>query len=506
MAVSQQRLLALQIDRLKGLSNVRIDFDARVLTAIMGPNGFGKSTVLHALAVAFRQTQAGLEELRFTDFFPNTPQGIWSGTSYVVVHRFREGEKVSTVSTLCKKDTGQWQPLPKRKPKRDVFYIGVDTAVPRIELYPTRRKVSFQTHVLTDAKSEEVRQKAAYIFNKPYSEYHRNEISSRRNLIGVKSDGVAYSALSMGAGEQRVFNILQVVAGAGKYALILIDEIDLLLHTEALHRFLETLRTYADDKQLQIIFTTHRESVLRFEGHIAVRHLFQSSAIPGQTFCFNETKPDAITRLTGEPQRQLAISCEDDVARAIIEKVVEGKNLRPYVEFTQFGSNENSFTLIAALILARKEITNSVFVLDGDKYQTKAERVTRFKKVLTGDEPWADERRELAASYLIQMLPSAGECPELYLHTLIKSVQPTGDQELDAVIQAAHSVGAVMDNHHYIDLMIEKLGYGREVGLSKVVAVAAKAEGWPHYTSEIRTWLEARASALLEQPAALAVQ
>jgi Fe-S cluster assembly ATPase SufC len=506
MAATQQRLLALQINRLKGLSNVRIDFDARGLTAIMGPNGFGKSTVLHALAVAFRQPQAALEELRFTDFFPNTPQGIWSGTSYAVVHRFREGEKESTVSTFCKKDTGQWQPLPKRKPVREVYYLGVDSAVPRIELHPTRRKVSFLTHVLTDAKSEEVRQKAAYIFNKPYTEYHRNEISSRRHLIGVMSDGVAYSALSMGAGEQRVFNILQVVAGAGKYALVLIDEVDLLLHTEALHRFLETLGSYAEDKKLQIVFTTHRETILRFESYIAVRHLFQSSAIPGRTFCFNETKPDAITRLTGEPQRPLAISCEDDVARAIIEKVAEEAGLRPYTEFTQFGSSENSFTLIAALMLAGKDLSHSAFVLDGDVYQTQEMRVKRFEKVLTGNEPNSEERRQLATGYLQQLLPPAGEGPEKYLHALVKTVPQSGAQEVDAVIQAAHSVGAVMDDHHYMDQMIEKLGYGREVGLSKIVSVAAKAAGWPHYTSEIREWLAARAPALLEQPAAVAVQ
>lgn len=505
MAFSQQKLVALQINRLKGLSNVRIEFDGRRLTAIMGPNGFGKSTVLHALAVAFRQPQQGFEELRFTDFFPNTPQGIWSGTSYSVVHYFREGEKESHASTPCKKDTGQWLPLSKRKPVREVHYIGVDSAVPIIESHATRRKINFQTHILTDAKSEEVRQKAAYIFNKPYTEYHRNDISALRHLIGVKVDGVAYSALAMGAGEQRVFNILKIVGGAGKYALILIDELDLLLHTDALHRFLETLNRYAEEKKLQIVFTTHRETILQSEHYIAVRHLFQSSAIPGRTFCFNETKPDAITRLTGEPQRPLAISCEDDVTRAIIEKVVEEVGLRPFAEFTQFGSSENSFTLIAALMLAGKDISNSAFILDGDVYETEEKRIERFKSVLTGNEPGSGERRKLAASYLMQLLPAAGEGPEKYLHALVRSVQPTGTPEMDVVVQAAHSVCAVLDNHTYIDRMIEKLGYSREVSLSKIMTVAAMAGGWQHYTGEVRAWFEERAPALLEQPVALAV-
>jgi energy-coupling factor transporter ATP-binding protein EcfA2 len=498
MSVSQQRLVALQINRLKGLSDVRIEFDDKGLTAIMGPNGFGKSTVLHALAVAFQQPQAHLEELRFTDFFPNTPQGVWSGTAYSVVHRFRVAQEVTTTATSCKKETGQWLPLPKNKPAREVHYIGVRSAVPRIETFPTRRKVHFQTNVLNDAKANEIRGLAASVFNKDYTEYHRNDISSRRHLMGVKADGVAYSALSMGAGEQRVFHILSLVSVAQKYALILIDEIDLLLHTDALNRFLRILNKYAVDKGLQIIFTTHRESVLNLESFVAIRHLYQTPAIPGKTFCFNETKPDAITRLTGDPERPLSIACEDDVARAIIERVAEEEGLRPYVDFTRFGSNENSFTLIAALVLAERNLNNSLFVLDGDKYTTEAERIKRFEDVLTGTEENAKERRKQAAQLIHQFVPADGEAPEKSLHKLVCSVLQTGDADSDTVVKAAHSVQGVQDTHDYVDMLIDKLGYAREVGLSKVVQVASKAGGWSDYTKEVREWLRSRAPALLE--------
>ena len=41
--------------------------------------------------------------------------------------------------------------------------------------------------------------------------------------------------------------------------LILIDEIDLLLHQDALFRLLEKLNERAQEKNLQIIFTTHAQ-------------------------------------------------------------------------------------------------------------------------------------------------------------------------------------------------------------------------------------------------------
>ncbi len=48
--------------------------------------------------------------------------------------------------------------------------------------------------------------------------------------------------------------------------MILIDEIDLLLHDCAMQRLLEVAVTRANDKNLQIVFTTHRESILELSS------------------------------------------------------------------------------------------------------------------------------------------------------------------------------------------------------------------------------------------------
>ena len=45
----------------------------------------------------------------------------------------------------------------------------------------------------------------------------------------------------MGAGEQRVIKILQTAYSAYQYSLILIDEIDLLLHVDAFRKLIQTL-------------------------------------------------------------------------------------------------------------------------------------------------------------------------------------------------------------------------------------------------------------------------
>ena len=497
----------MRITRLKNLADVTIEFDeGKRLTAILGPNGFGKSTVLHALAASFQPTklQHGNtvslvgEDCRYIDYFPNTPHGTWSNTLFNVVHFFREGEGTQIQHLSVSKGIRQWIPLAKKRPERETYFIGVSSSIPAIELDWPRSKVNYTTLELDDADSLEIRQKAGYILNRDYTRYHTNRVTSRSSLIGVEFQGVNYSALSMGAGEQRLFRILRKVKAAGKYALILIDELDLLLHTDALHRLLDVLNGYAVAKNLQIVFTTHRESVVNFDSFIAIRHLYRSPVAPHKTFCFKETKPDALARLTGQPHRPLSVCCEDDVSTAIVEKVAQQAGVRKFVEISRFGAADNCFTLAAALLLGQQDLANSLLVLDGDKHATAQDREARMKKSLTGDGPNDVLRRQEALSKIVQYSSQATLCPEQELHSMVISVQQGSDLAENEVIVSAQNVGAVADVHHYVDNVIASLGEDRSVGLRRIVDVAAKSAAWGQYVAPLKTWLDAKHASLVE--------
>ena len=504
---SQQRLIHLQITRLKNLTDVTIKFDEQKrLTAILGPNGFGKSTVLHALAASFQPqkvTQGNIasmlgEDRRYIDYFPNTPHGTWSSTSYNIVHFFREGAHTQIATLPVNKGIRQWLPLAKRRPEREVHFIGVSSSIPAIELGWPRSKIEYTTNDLSDTDSLEIRQKAGYILNRDYTRYHTNRVSSRSSLIGVEFQGVNYSALSMGAGEQRLFRILRKVKTAGDYSLILIDELDLLLHTDALNRLLSVLNDYAEEKKLQIVFTTHRESVVDFDSFVAIRHIYRTPVAPYKVFCFEETKPDALTRLTGHAQRPLSIFCEDDVSTAIVEKVAQQAGLRKFVEISRFGAADNCFTLASALLLSNQELENSIFVLDGDVFTTPPEREARMKKGLTGDSPHDVDRRANALSRIVQFASQATRCPEQELHTMLVGLSLGDDVGQNEVVAAAQNIVAVVDVHHYADNVIASLGESRTVGLRRIIDAAANSTAWNAYVAPIRTWLDQKHPALIE--------
>lgn len=497
---TQQRLVRLQIRQLKNLKDVTIRFDEqKKLTAILGPNGFGKSSVLHALAGSFKSVGARGEDRRYIDYFPNTPHGTWSNTSFDVVHYFREGANEHTASIKVSKGIRQWLPLAAKRPERETYFIGVSSSVPAIEEGWPRSKIRYTTNDLNDAESLEIRNKAGYILNRDYTRYHSNRVSSRSSLIGVEFQGVNYSALSMGAGEQRLFKILHTIKAAGNYSLILIDEIDLLLHSEALHRLLEVINDYANTKKLQVVFTTHRESIVNLDSFIAVRHIYRSPVAPHQTFCFEETKPDALTRLTGQPHRPLSICCEDDVATAIVEKVAHQAGVRKFVEISCFGAADNCFTLAAALQLNGQGLGNSLLVLDGDRYSAEQERKDRIGKVLTGNSPHDQTRRDEALSKIVQFNSQSQLCPEQELHAMIISQQPSGsDPAKDEVITTAHGIVAVADPHDYLNNLIDKLGDRRPVGLQRIIEVAAQSALWNDYIKTVKAWFEEKRPALVE--------
>ena len=133
MAISQQVLHSMRVKTLKNLIDLDISFEGASVTAILGPNGNGKSTILHALACAFSPNENG-ENYKFSWFFLPSTDALWNDSELSIIHSFRDAQLVSeNISRKYKKTQVRWTPRYANRPKRDVFYIGIDKCVPMIE-------------------------------------------------------------------------------------------------------------------------------------------------------------------------------------------------------------------------------------------------------------------------------------------------------------------------------------------------------------------------------------
>lgn len=499
MPISQQVLKKIHFHSLKGIKDVEIDFSEKKLTAILGPNGVGKSTILHAVSCINNPVTDPKITVnhRFSEFFTPTSHSIWTGSGFTVYQDYRDNATPHVNHrTHFRKQASRWAPRYVSRLQRYVSYIGIRTCVPTIEMETQRSRIRFNTTVLTDQISNRVRDIAGIIMNKTYTTYNTHRVNARKNYVGVTTGNVNYSSLTMGAGEQRIFYILSEIISAPNYGLIIIDEIDLLLHQDALHKLLREINTLAVSKNLQIIFTTHAQSILNLD-FIGFRHLYQT---PQKTLCFNETKPDALHRLTGTQLRPLEIFVEDDLAHSIIKKVCAEEGLSKYVSIKKFGAAINCFTSVCGAILNNLDnFDNMLFVLDGDVYNTEIQKKENIRRVLTGTSPDDEIRRQSAYEKITQLVISDNQSPEQYFHSLICDLDDESlTREYLEIVNVARQIQNPGNNHKLLNDIIIRMDLNQIVGLTKLVDILSLSASWNDIKLNIKNWLDAKREEIVE--------
>lgn len=508
MQISQQRLHELEIIKLKNVKDLCISFESKNITGILSPNGHGKSTILHALACCFQPPDEGQEDYKFSNFFLPSPDALWEGSKLKIVHTYRQTSQPHEVHTSQPrsqlhekiaehygKSSDRWKPIYKRRPIRNVHYLGVDSCVPLIEAEKRNVKINYSTSNVSEEIITTILEKASYCLNRQYDAYNIHDPGRGRKFIGVEANGIRYSALSMSAGEQKIFLLLEKIFRATKYSLILIDELDLLLHDLAMKNLIKVVSERAQSHNLQVIFTTHRESVIELSDLINVRHIFSR---PEKTFCFNETKPDAINRLTGIQPRSIEVFVEDNLAAAIIRKIIGQLGISKHVSVQRFGAAINCFTVLAGLRLRGENCENSIFVLDGDVYRTQEEHERRLEAVLTGNDEHVKSLRKSSLEKIKCLnLPESAK-PEKYIHSIIIGLEDNDDRERNEIIEVAKQIVVVDNSHKYVDDIIDRLAWSRDAGLSKIIDLFSSTPEWPNYITNVNDWLILQVSLLVE--------
>jgi len=491
MAHIGQVVNSVDIKRLKGLRSVSIDFEpgSSLVTGIFGPNGCGKSTVLHLLACAYQPVdKSSSANYKFSHFFLPTSTDTWQGSSFSLNYSYRVSrqgappDEYPGIEKEYGKNIDRWSPRYPSRPYRHVEYIGINTCVPLIEREKKTTRVTHHTE--EDNTKAMILSAASTILNRKYDTYYvYTRAMSNKRYMGVRSSGLRYSALSMGAGEQRVFQILEAVYDAPDHALILIDEIDLLLHEASLVSLLEHLVKVCTRRRIQLVFTAHRHSVLSVDG-INHRHIVQT---PEKTICLENTSPRAITNLTGRTERSLAVYVEDDLAEAIVRKVAEECGVVGSVALAKYGSAQNAFTMAAAHVLMDLD-RPSLFVLDGDVFISSQDRERELRRSLSGDDQRIVNMRARAC-VMVAEFGSSGVNPEEFIHRALGAVESEAASGSKEIEDEARRIQHVGDNHDYVNRIITNLGYERNVGLTRVVDAFAATSEWVAYTAEVRAWV-----------------
>lgn len=492
---TQQRLESISIHYLKNINELTITFENKNVTAILGPNGVGKSTILHAIACVFKPQKNG-ENYRFSNFFlPNT-DALWNDSYFQVIHSYRIKKTVTKTSREFRKTQIRWTPRYANRPERDLFFIGIDKCVPMIEKEKKQARINYSTEQVSQTTVNQILEKASFVLNKEYETLNIHTSGNKR-FIGVRSEGLQYSAISMSAGEQKVFHVLEKILNADDYSLILVDELDLLLHDQAFKNLVSVIVEISKSKNLQIIFTTHRESITSFEDSINIRHIVNKG---GRTLCFDETKPAAIDRLTGIQSKPIDIFVEDDLSESIVRKISTDKRIGRYVSITKYGSCINCFSVVAGLLFGNFEVENTRVVMDGDLYTTEDELTNNISKVITGNDENANTNRTLARKLISFYDLPENHTPESYIHSIICNIKEGDNQGFNEIIDCAKEIRFADNNHDYIDDIIKRIGWDKKIGYSKIIDLFSNTSEWDQFTKPVANWITQKAQEVIENP------
>lgn len=430
--------------RFKGLGDEEeITFDFP-FTAIVGANGSGKSSVLHALY--------GMPEGESTSVFwfsteldpiegvqNDPPRYVYSHwhkeyKNYVETRKARVFSKRRNYeywepTKITKKDGMEDVPkcrYPRKKSDRwnavekDVVYLNMRRVIGAFDRafsfgLPLEKRTAKHKEMLQGArriKSALSRDACSWnlgggserIFeNRELNDCELSEISRilgrkyvaarylKHSLFtGQKSGdtsvvfdrGREYSEAFAGSGEVSVVEIVVQLLRANDYALVLIDEPETSLHPGAQRELLRFMLSQIKKKRLQIVVSTHSTDMIYGLPDQAIKVVEEGGE--GKSRILNQCSPYVAFHRLGRKNELKSIYVEDPMAKALVERAVEkmdpGEREVFDVKVTPGGWNDILSKQVPSYLLADHDF---LVLLDGD--QRKVDEIVDEKDIPPSD-------------------------------------------------------------------------------------------------------------------------
>lgn len=386
------------------------------ITAICGRNGVGKSTILALAALSAtppREWRAYWGNIRprrgrmrytFNDFFHLRARDPSLDGLIVAWVTIDHGDETRIERRLYR---GNWvtaEDLGRQRnrrgaafPAREVDFIPVSRVLPAVESPAIREAFSRRTRERLEPLNSTSLGHLTYIMGKTYSEA---ETRFRRGFgLGHCKAGATYTGFDMGSGESAILLLLARLQAAPTGSLVVIEELELGLHAEAQVRLVKVMLEICFLHRLQVICTTHSETVLDTLPRRA-RVLVRKNGEEHEAIT-NVSTRFAVHEMSGSTQPELVIYTEDQFAAGIVGEALSGPQ-RARLDIRDVGSNATvARQAIAHLRLHDRLPALSVF--DGD---TTVEEVEDWLRGERAD-------RDLVPNWLI--LPADRLTPERWI-------------------------------------------------------------------------------------------
>ena len=362
------------------------------VTALIGPNGGGKSTILGAAACAYKSVKPGL-------FFPKSSIGDNSMSEWHIEYELidKQVNPRNEIKKSSKFRRLKW--VRDEVADRDVKYFGINRTVPAGEKANFKKlmKPSFQRakDIPINQIIDTVARQVEHILGKSVQAFKVADIGEEQKFYIGGNGAIEYSEFHFGAGEASIIRIISEMELSSDNSLVLIEEIENGLHPVATKRLVEYLIDVAQRKSIQAIFTTHSEAALEPLPSEGIWASIDGKVEKGKLSI------EALRAISGRVDRKLAIFVEDQFAKCWMETIIRERLSNRIDEIVVYElngdgnavkthSNHNSNPSISF---------RSLCFIDGDSNQLDSEQL----KVKYSDKP---------DKHLLGIYRLPGEMPE----------------------------------------------------------------------------------------------
>ncbi len=356
-------LLRININRLRGFQEGEIRFDFPV-TALIGPNGGGKTTILGAAALINKD----VKPRRFfakSGVYDNSMQD-WK-VEYDIIDKSIEKSRI--VNRTASYAGYKWS---RSAVERKTKIFGISRTVPPTEKieYNFFASNSFKVesnkiHPLAEQTAISV----SKILGKDVTGYTQIQINEKGKvtffLTGRTKDGTEYSEFHFGAGESSVIRMILDIEDSPDNSLILIEEIENGLHPVATIRMVEYLIDIAERKKAQVIFTTHSNEALLPLPSNAIWVAVNNTIYQGKLDIAS------LRVISGKIEALVVVFTEDIFAKEWVESIVRynDPDTLETIEVHTLGGDGTAVKITKAHNLDPSIETKAICFIDGDSTQ-----------------------------------------------------------------------------------------------------------------------------------------
>ncbi len=367
-------LLSLDIENLRVFKSATIRFDYPI-TAIIGANGSGKSTVLMAAGCLYK-------EIKPSSFFAKSSfdTGLQKTNIKFTLIDKKIDAKNDLKTSISHKGL-RWDR--KQAFERSVKYFGVNRTVPPTEksnlaILRNKKVKPTQTIPLSENEIKHIRRILGFDSNYKYCNFD----ISKNLFVGTREDST-YSEFHFGAGESSIARLVYELERLDDYSLVLIEELENGLHPLAVIRLVEYLFDVCLRKKHQIIFTTHSNYAIQNLPNDSIWYCMKGQIVQGKMDI------EALRVLQGEIDKQLVVFVEDEFAKIFLETLLRqfGKmDLLDLLDIYKIGGKNEIISYVNSQNKNPAIKVIAVGVLDGDVLETeynKTEQKDKFAKLPT---------------------------------------------------------------------------------------------------------------------------